>query len=77
MQKNVQSQPSNMSMVLFRSADGSISYFKIGVLAAIGAYTWFFNPWFLLGMFEIFIIFYLFYAFWQIIKGSQSKSLTD
>ena len=64
-----------MSMVLLRSADGSISYFKIGVLAAIGAYTWFFNPWFLLGMFEIFIIFYLFYAFWQIIKGSQSKSL--
>jgi hypothetical protein len=68
------SKHSNMSMVLFRDKNGNISYFKLGVLASIVAYTVFINPWFILGMFELFIILYLFYAFWKIIKGSQTSA---
>lgn len=60
-------KPSNMGMILWRNNDGSLSYGKIGILAAIVAYTVFFNPWFLLGVFEIFILFYALYMIWKIV----------
>jgi len=60
------SKPSNMGMILWRNADGTISYPKIGVIVAAVAYTVFFNPWFLLGMFEVFIILYFVYAAWKL-----------
>jgi len=63
------SKPSNMGMILWRNADGSLSYGKIGVIVAAVAYTVFWNPWFLLGMFEIFIILYFVFAAWKIITG--------
>lgn len=60
-------KPSNMGMILWRNNDGSLSYGKIFILAAIVAYTVFFNPWFLLGIFEIFILFYALYMIWKIV----------
>lgn len=70
------SKPSNMGMVLWRNADGSLSYGKIDIIAAAVAYTVLWNPWFLLAMFEIFIIGYFLVAFWKIISNMMKTQAT-
>ena len=69
-------KPSNMGMILWRNADGSLSYGKIGIIAAAVAYTVLWNPWFLLGMFEIFIILYFIYAAWRIVTSMMKSEAT-
>ena len=62
-----------LSTIFIRNANGEISYGKIGILAAIVAYTVIFNPMFLLGMFEIFIILWLIIGMWKWISSSMSS----
>lgn len=50
----------------YRKPNGEISFVKIGILVAIAAYTFVYNPMFLLFLFEVFIIMYAFLMFWKI-----------
>lgn len=62
----------NVIGFMYQNGDGSISFVKVGLLAAVVAYTWFYNPMFLMAMFEIFIILYLFVCMWKIATGLLS-----
>lgn len=63
-----------LSTIFIRNRNGEISYGKVGILAAIIAYTVIFNPMFLLGMFEIFIILWLLIGMWKWISSSMTSS---
>ncbi len=63
-----------LSTIFIRDRNGEISYGKVGILAAIVAYTVIFNPMFLLGMFEIFIILWLLIGMWKWISSSMTSS---
>lgn len=63
-----------LSTIFIRDRNGEISYGKIGILVAIVAYTFVFNPMFLLGMFEIFIILWLLIGMWKWITSSMTVS---
>ncbi len=61
----VKSENGSVSGILYKDADGKVSIPKVGLLLAIAAYTYFINPMFILGMFELMIIMYLLYLFWK------------
>ena len=55
--------------ILYKDADGNVSWLKVGIIAAAVAYTLVFNPFFLLALFEIAILLYFVIALWKICMG--------
>jgi hypothetical protein len=73
---SVKSKNGDVTGILFKDADGKVSIPKVGLLVAIAAYTYFINPMFILGMFELMIIMYLLYLFWKIFGALLSPQTT-
>lgn len=73
---SIKSENGNVTGILFKDADGKVSIPKVGLLVAIAAYTYFINPMFILGMFELMIIIYLLYLFWKIFGALLNPQTT-